>query len=74
MRSALTGEKLIGGTQTAESMEEAANRVCDSNHITVETEEHKNDAGHLLWVTKHHKYKDRRVYLYITAHPEYLAT
>ena len=66
VRNATTGEKLIGGTMTAPTMEDAAKDVVRLNNITYERTEHKYSVDHK------HLYKGKEVNVHITAHPEYL--
>ena len=66
IRCALSGTKLIGGTQTATSMEDAARKVIASQKIV-----HQQDQEG-LHVRHRHMYKGKEVYVYVNAHPEYL--
>lgn len=73
IKSALTGQKHIGGTMTAATMEEAAKKAIQLNQITYLKEEERSEVtGLLLPVNHKHIYKGKEVYVSITAHPEYL--
>jgi hypothetical protein len=62
LRDANTGAKLVGGTIHADTMEEAAVGAARRLQLVLEVETHR----YVLWR------KDRRVYLYVTAIPEYV--
>lgn len=62
IRDANNGQKLVGGTVHADTMEEAAIRVARRDELVMETESHRV----VLWR------RDRRVNLYLTIHPEYV--
>lgn len=66
VRDALNGTKSIGGTQTAETMEDAAKKAAKSCKITYEQD------GEAPYIRHRHMMNGREVYLSITAHPEYL--
>lgn len=67
LRDGLNGSKLIGGTITAETMDEAAAKAEKSCKIEYVQE------GEAPYTRHRHMYNGREVFLSITAHPEYTA-
>lgn len=69
VRNATTGQKLIGGSQTATSMQDAARKILDRPDFKIvpANDGTENDK----YPNKDILYKGTKVNLYVAVHPEY---